>query len=95
MKITEEMVDYVAQLSRLEVPAGEKAALAAELGRIVDYMDVLAGLDTDGVDPTSHIFPLKNVLRPDEVRPSADREALLAGAPSRKDGALLVPRTVE
>ena len=78
MKITEDMVDYISQLSRLQLPAEEKTAMTAELERIVAYMDVLNSLDTTDVEPLSHIFPLKNVLRSDEVVPSYDRETLLA-----------------
>ncbi len=95
MKITEELVDYVSELSRLKLPEGEKAAMAAELEKIVDYMDVLSGLDTTGVEPLSHVFPVKNVLRADQVAPSCDREALLAGAPASDGEAFLVPRAVE
>ena len=65
MKITEEMVDYVSVLSRLKLPAEEKARMTGELERILDYMDVLNALDTAEVEPMSHVFPLKNVLRPD------------------------------
>lgn len=95
MKITEELVDYVSELSRLKLPEGEKAAMAAELEKIVDYMDVLSGLDTTGLEPLSHVFPVKNVLRADQVAPSCDREALLAGAPASDGEAFLVPRAVE
>lgn len=95
MKITEELVDYVSELSRLRLPEGEKAVMAAELEKIVDYMDVLSGLDTTGVEPLSHVFPVKNVLRADQVAPSCDREALLAGAPASDGEAFLVPRAVE
>ncbi|WP_294755956.1 Asp-tRNA(Asn)/Glu-tRNA(Gln) amidotransferase subunit GatC [uncultured Flavonifractor sp.] len=95
MKITEELVDYVSELSRLKLPEAEKAAMAAELEKIVDYMDVLSGLDTTGVEPLSHVFPVKNVLRADQVAPSCDREALLAGAPASDGEAFLVPRAVE
>ena len=95
MKITEELVDYVSELSRLRLPEGEKTVMAAELEKIVDYMDVLSGLDTTGVEPLSHVFPVKNVLRVDQVAPSCDREALLAGAPASDGEAFLVPRAVE
>ena len=95
MKITEELVDYVSELSRLRLPEAEKAVMAAELEKIVDYMDVLSGLDTTGVEPLSHVFPVKNVLRADQVAPSCDREALLAGAPASDGEAFLVPRAVE
>ena len=69
--------------------------MTAELERIVSYMDVLDGLDTAGTEPLSHVFPLKNVLRPDETAPSADRAALLAGAPAADGESFLVPKAVE
>ena len=95
MKITEELVDYVSELSRLKLPEGEKAAMAAELEKIVDYMDVLSGLDTTGVEPLSHVFPVKNVLRADEIQPSYGGYALLSGAPSSDGEAFVVPWAVE
>ena len=95
MKITKELVDYVSTLSRLRLPQEEKAKMAGELEQIVTYMDTLNTLDTDGVEPMSHIFPLKNVLRADEVVPSADREVLLSGAPDRDEETFRVPKAVE
>ncbi len=95
MKITTELVDYISELSRLELEAGEKRDMTAELERIVAYMDVLNQLDTAGVEPMSHVFPVKNVLREDEVTPSQDRAELLAGSPARDGEAFLVPKAVE
>jgi len=95
MKITTELVEHVSALARLELPEGEKAAMAVQLEQIVGYMDVLARLDTNEVEPMSHVFPLKNVMRPDTVEPSMDREALLANAPAPDREAFLVPKTVE
>ena len=95
MKITEELVDYVSTLSRIRLPQEEKAKMAGDLEQIVTYMDTLNTLDTDGVEPMSHIFPLKNVLRADEVVPSADREVLLSGAPDRDEETFRVPKAVE
>ena len=95
MKMTEEMVDYISTLSRLKLPEEEKRAMTGELERILAYMDVLNSLDTAGVEPMSHIFPLKNVLRADVAEPSMDREALLANAPVPDGEAFLVPKTVE
>ena len=95
MNITTELVDYISELSRLELPKEEKQTMTAELERIVGYMDVLNRLDTDGVEPMSHVFPVKNVLRADEVRPSQDRAELLAGSPAPDGEAFLVPKTVE
>ena len=90
-----ELVDYLAGLSRLEVQEGDRQAMTAELERIVTYMDVLNRLDTQGVEPMSHVFPVKNVLREDEVIPSQDRAELLAGSPAPDGEAFLVPKTVE
>ena len=95
MKITEEMVDYVSVLSRLKLPEAEKTRMAAELEQIVSYMDVLNTLDTADVEPMSHVFPVKNVLREDEVQPSFDRAELLKNAPSTDGEAFLVPKAVE
>ena len=91
MTITEHMVDRVARLAMLEVPEGERAALAAELGRIVDYMGQLDRLEAAGGEEP----PRADVLRPDGVCPSMDREALLACAPAAEGGLVTVPRTVE
>ena len=95
MKITTELVDYISELSRLELEAGEKQAMTAQLEQIIAYMDVLNKLDTTGVEPMSHVFPVKNVLREDEVAPSQDRGELLAGAPAPDEEAFLVPKAVE
>ena len=88
-------MDYGSELSRLKLPEGEKAAMAAELEQIVDYMDVLSGLGTTGGEPLSPGFPVKNVRRADEIQPSYGRDALLAGAPASDGEAFLVPRAVE
>ena len=95
MKITAELIDYIAELSRLEVPEGDRQAMTNQLERIVAYMDVLERLDTDGVEPMSHVFPVKNVLREDQVIPSQAREELLAGSPAPDGEAFLAPKTVE
>ena len=95
MKITTEMVDYISTLSRLKLPPEEKERMTGELEQIVSYMDILNRLDTSGVEPMSHVFPVKNVLREDQVVPSFDRAELLKNAPAADDEAFLVPKTVE
>ena len=95
MNIGMDMVDYIAELSRLELQAGEKQAMTAQLEQIIAYMDVLNKLDTAGVEPMSHVFPVKNVLREDEVMPSQARYELLAGSPAGDKEAFLVPKAVE
>ena len=95
MKITTELIDHISQLSRLRLPEEEKIKMAGDLEGILAYMDTLNALDTSGVEPMSHVFPVKNVLREDEVQPSMDRGALLKNAPAADDEAFLVPKTVE
>ena len=95
MKVTREMIDYVADLSRLRLTEEEKKREEAGLGSIIEYMEKLNQLDTAGIEPMSHAFPVRNVFREDEVRPSRDRDALLDNAPRKKDGAFQVPKTVE
>ena len=85
MKITTELIDHISQLSRLRLPEEEKAKMAGDLEGILAYMDTLNTLDTSGVEPLSHVFPVKNVLREDEVRPSMDRGELLKNAPAADD----------
>lgn len=95
MKITVEMVDYISLLSRLKPDQVEKEKMTAELEHIVSYMDVLGALDTEDVEPLSHVFPIQNVMRPDKVVSSFPREELLKNAPSGDDEAFLVPKAVE
>ena len=95
MRITEEMVDYISVLSRLKPDESERAKMTAELEHIVSYMDVLGMLDTAETEPLSHVFPIQNVMRSDEVAPSFPREELLKNAPCRDDEAFFVPKAVE
>ena len=95
MKITTQMVDYISELSRLKLPEEEKEKMTGELEQILAYMDTLNTLDTGGVGPMGHVFPVKNVLREDQVVPSFDRAELLKNAPATDGEAFLVPRAVE
>ncbi len=95
MKITEELVDYVSVLSRLKLDEDERSAMTAELEKIVSYMDVLEQVDTQGVEPLSHVLGVRNVTRSDVVEPSFDREELLKSAPKRDQETFLVPKAVD
>lgn len=95
MNITTETVDRISALSRLELAEGEQEQMAAELGSIVTYMEILNQLPTEGVEPLSHALPVENVLREDTVLPSLDRAELLDNAPASDGAFFLVPRTVE
>lgn len=84
-------VVHVAQLARLDLTDDELGHLVVELGAVLDHAAGVAALDTAGVPPTAHPLPLVNVLRPDEVRPSLDRDEVLAMAPQVEDGRFRVP----
>lgn len=93
--ITDEMMDYVGILAKLELPEEEREQAKKDMGRMLDYIDLLNELDTSGVEPMSHILPVRNVFREDVVRNEDEREQMLANAPAVKDGAYKVPKTVE
>ena len=94
-KITLEEVEYVAQLARLELTPDEKEQLTNQLGRILEYFEQLNALDTEDVEPTSHVLPIRNVLRDDEARDPMPREEALRLAPASHDGYYEVPRVIE
>ena len=94
-KITIKEVEHVANLARLEFNEEEKKKLAEQLGEILDYIEKLNELDTEGVEPTSHVIPVKNVVRQDVVKPSLSREEALANAPSNVNNLFEVPKIVE
>lgn len=89
--IEREQVLHVARLSRLRLSEEEIDTLTGELSSVLDHVDKLAEVDIEGVEPTSHVVPLENVLRDDEPRPSLDREVALSQAPDPHDGAFRVP----
>ena len=94
-KISDETIEYVGILAKLDLSDEEKEAAKKDMGRMLDYIDMLNQLDTEGVEPMSHVFPVHNVFREDVVTNGDDRENMLANAPEQRDGAFVVPRTVE
>lgn len=95
MEINDKLVSYVAELAHLKIDDAQRAQAAADLARMIGYVDKLSELDTAGVEPMSHAFPVVNVFREDEVKPSMERDLILKNAPAVKDGCFLVPKTVE
>jgi aspartyl-tRNA(Asn)/glutamyl-tRNA(Gln) amidotransferase subunit C len=93
--ISDETIEYVGILAKLELSAEEKEQAKADMGRMLDYIDKLGELDTTGVEPLSHVFPVQNVFREDVVTNSDMREELLGNAPEQKNGMFMVPRTFE
>ncbi|MFI3115129.1 MAG: Asp-tRNA(Asn)/Glu-tRNA(Gln) amidotransferase subunit GatC [Clostridia bacterium] len=95
MKITDEIIDYVSTLSRLELSTDEKETAKVEIGKILNYMDMLNTLDTDGIEAMSHAFPVSNAFREDELKPSVDKDLITANTESKKDGCFKVPKAVD
>lgn len=89
--IDRDQVLHVARLARLRLSDDEVERMSGELSSILDHVDRISELDLDGVEPTSHVIALENVLRPDEPRPSLAREDALAAAPDPSDGAFRAP----
>ena len=93
--ISDETIEYVGILAKLELSDEEKEQAKKDMGSMLDYIDKLNELDTSGVEPMSHIFPVNNVFREDVVTNGDDREAILANAPEEKDGSFVVPKTFD
>jgi aspartyl-tRNA(Asn)/glutamyl-tRNA(Gln) amidotransferase subunit C len=89
--IDRDQVLHVARLARLRLSEEEVETMVGELSGILEHVDRIGKLDLEGVEPTSHVVALKNVLRADEPRPSLPRDAALAPAPEPVDGAFRVP----
>lgn len=93
--ISDETIEYVGILAKLELAEEEKEKAKEDMGRMLDYIDQLNELDTEGTQPMSHVFPVCNVFREDVVENGDGREQTLANAPERTEEAFIVPKTVE
>lgn len=93
--ISDETIEYVGILAKLALSDEEKEQAGKDMGSMLDYIDKLGELDTQGVEPMSHVFPVKNVFREDIVTNGDMREEILKNAPGEKDGMFVVPRTFE
>ena len=82
---------HVARLARLKLTDEEIERMAGELSGILEHVDRISELDLEGVEPTSHVIALENVLRPDKPRPSWSRDEVLEAAPDTASGAFRVP----
>ena len=93
-RISDETIEYVGILAKLELSEEEKEQAKKDMGEMLDYIDKLNELDTTGVEPMSHIFPVTNVFREDVVKNGDGSKAALGNAPSVKNGGVLVPKTI-
>ena len=92
--ISDETIEYVGILAKLELSEEEREQAKKDMGSMLDYIDKLNELDTSGVEPMSHVFPVNNVFREDVVTNGDGSSETLANAPEEKDGGFKVPKTI-
>ena len=95
MSLTTEQVRWVAHLARLELTDAELPEMTRQLAAILDYIDQLQAVNTDGVEPLAHPLPIHNVFRADEPAPSLPVDRALANAPARQGDFYSVPAVFE
>lgn len=95
MIITDETIEYVGILAKLELSEEEKERAKKDMSDMLAYVGKLNELDTEGVEPMSHTFDVHNVFREDEVTNGDSRDEMLSNAPERKDGCYQVPKTFD
>ena len=95
MRLTKEDIESVAYLSRLELSDDEKDKFTGQINRLLENFEKLQELDTDDIEPTSHVIPVYNVFREDKSRPSFPAEEVISNGPQVADNCFVVPRVVE
>lgn len=88
-------VDHVARLARLAVSEAEKEQFSGQLDSILGYVEKLKEIDTTGIEPTSHVLEISNVMREDSLRPSLSKDEALGNAPDRAGDFYRVPKIIE
>ncbi|MFD2445142.1 Asp-tRNA(Asn)/Glu-tRNA(Gln) amidotransferase subunit GatC [Bacillus sp. CGMCC 1.16607] len=94
-RINKDQVKHVAHLARLAITEEEAEKFTTHLDAIITFAEQLNELDTDGVEPTSHVLNLKNILREDLAKEGLPREEVLKNAPEHQDGQFKVPSILE
>ena len=94
-RISEEQVKHAAHLARLAITENEAQMLTEQLDKIITYAEQLNELNTDDVEPTSHVLEIKNVMREDRAQQGLPREEVLKNAPEHQDGQFKVPGIME
>ena len=93
--LSKEEIEHIAMLARLSLTEEEKELFGAQLSSILDYMEKLNELDTEHIEPTSHVLSLSNIMREDTPRDSIPREDALSNAPDRTDKFYRVPKIID
>ena len=95
MKISKQEVIDTAELARLDFEDSELEKFTEQLGNILEYIEDLNELNTDGVEPTSHVLELTTPLREDRVKQLITTEEALQNAPDKDDDFFVVPKVIE
>jgi aspartyl-tRNA(Asn)/glutamyl-tRNA(Gln) amidotransferase subunit C len=88
-------IEHLSRLARLSLTEEEKSRYGNQLDNILQYVEKLNELDTEGIEPTSHVISISNVMREDTLRPSLDRDDALMNAPDKTDAFYRVPKIIE
>lgn len=88
-------IDYVSNLTRIELTPGEKEKFQGQLGEVLKYFDKLQEVDVEGVEPTAHAFPRFNVWDEDESKEGFPAETALMNAPKSRNDQVVVPKVIE
>ncbi|MCK0472320.1 Asp-tRNA(Asn)/Glu-tRNA(Gln) amidotransferase subunit GatC [Halalkalibacter sp. APA_J-10(15)] len=94
-RISEKQVKHVANLARLAITEEEAKMFTEQLDAIITFAEQLNELDTTGVEPTTHVLNMKNVLREDKAGEGLPVEDVLKNAPDHEDGQIKVPSIIE
>ncbi len=95
MSISKENVKHVARLSRLEFKEKELEGFTEKFASVIEYVEKLKEVDTEGVEPTYHVHPIKNIMRDDKMGKSLDRKKVLQNAPDKENGYFKIPRVLD
>ena len=94
MEVTDELIDNLSNLARLEFNSAEKEEIRKDLQRMILFVEKLAELDTTGVEPLLHMSPETDILRDDIPGGSVSRAAALSNAPSTDGAYFKVPKVI-
>lgn len=95
-RISDKTIEDISVLAKLSLTAEEKAEAKKDMEKMLAYIDKLNELDTEGIEPAAHIFPMENVFREDVIKPFAGGcDVILENAPEKRNGSFVVPKTVE
>ena len=95
MKVSAEDVNYIAQLSRLNVPETKLEIFTEQFNQILNYADILQKIDTTGIEPSPYVLPIRNAFREDVAKEGVSHEAALSNAPAVENDGFKVPRVIE